>query len=177
VKDAFPHFLRATILKPENPESHNNLGLAESYFGYKEEAIKEYQIAVGIKDDSAMETNLANAYEEAKRFQEAIDTYKHALDIATPPGSNPSAWCNMGYALMQEGRIDEAIPCFMKTIELDPNMPQGRADLAQGLRMKGIDPAAPIFTGTYSFDAREAVELARRFPPFPQPPQQQMPQQ
>jgi hypothetical protein len=56
-------------------------------------------------------------------------------------------------------------------------MPQGRADLAQGLRMKGIDPAAPIFTGTYSFDAREAVELARRFPPFPQPPQQQMPQQ
>jgi hypothetical protein len=64
----------------------------------------------------------------------------------------------------------------MNTIIMDPNMPQGRADLAQALRFKGIDPAAPILTGTYPFNVQEAVDLARRFPPFPPPPGQMPPQ-
>jgi hypothetical protein len=80
----------------------------------------------------------------------------------------------MGYALMQQGRVDEAIDCFMKTMELDSRMPQGRADLIQALRLKGIDPAAPVLTGTYSFDAEKALELIRNSQP---PPQMQMPQQ
>ena len=33
VKGAYPHFASAVRLKPENPESHNNLGLALSIFG------------------------------------------------------------------------------------------------------------------------------------------------
>jgi tetratricopeptide (TPR) repeat protein len=168
VKGAFPHFLKATQLKPENPESHNNLGLAESYFGMKDEAIREYETAVRIKDDSAMRTNLANAYEEAKRFDDAITNYKHALSLN--PG-NASAWCNMGYAMMQEGKTDEAIACFMKCIEFDPTMPQGRADLAQALRLKGIDLEAPVITGTYGFDAQKALELLRNSQPPPQLPQ------
>jgi tetratricopeptide (TPR) repeat protein len=158
VKDAFPHFLKATQLKPENPESHNNLGLAESYFGMKEEAIHEYETAVGIKDDSAMDTNLANAYEEMKRYPDAIKTYKHALDLNP---QNASAWCNMGFALMQMGRIDDAIPCFMRTMELDPTMPQGRSDLARALQMKGIDLANPVVTGSFSFDAQKALDMLR----------------
>jgi tetratricopeptide (TPR) repeat protein len=169
-KGAFPHFLAATQLKPENPESHNNLGLALSYFGMKQEAIKQYQLAVKIKDDTAMDTNLANAYEEMKEFPEAIKEYQHALEIG--PG-NASAWCNMGYALMMMGNIDGAIPCFMKTIELDPGMPQGPTDLSQALRIRGINPDAPFLSGTYAFDVQKALELLRLHPP---PPPQQRPQ-
>ena len=158
VKDAAPHFLRATQLKPENPESHNNLGLAYSIFGDMPDAINQYETAVNIKDDSAMETNLANAYEQVKRFDDAIRTYKHALDLND---GNASAHCNLGYALMQQGRVDEAIPQFMKTIELDPAMPQGRADLIQALKIKGINPDAPEVTGSYPFDANQALNLIR----------------
>jgi tetratricopeptide (TPR) repeat protein len=171
IRGAFPHFLKATQLKPENPESHNNLGLAESYFGMKEEAIKEFQIAVTIKDDSAMDTNLANAYEEQGRYKEAIDEYKHAIEISP---TNASAWCNMGYALMRVGDIDAAIESFIKAIEYDPGMPQGRTDLNQALRIRGIDPSAPPTTGTYPFDLDRAVELLRMYPP--PPPQQGQPQ-
>jgi tetratricopeptide (TPR) repeat protein len=162
IKGAFPHFLRATQLKPENPESHNNLGLAESYFGMKDEAIKEYQLAVKIKDDSAMDTNLANAYEEMQRFPEAIDEYKHALTVNP---ANASAWCNMGYALMRMGQIDSAIACFIKAIEYDHTMPQGRTDLNQALRIRGIDPNSPPTSGTYPFDLNRAIELLQEFPP------------
>jgi tetratricopeptide (TPR) repeat protein len=173
IKEAFPHFLKATQLKPENPESHNNLGLVYSYFGMKDDAIREYELAVRIKDDSAMDTNLANAYEAVKRFPDAIKTYKHALEINP---DNASAWCNMGYALMVEGKIDEAIPCFMKAIELDPGMPQGRSDLNQALRARGIDPEAPVLTGTYNFDVQKALEMTKKYPPPPPPSQQPPPQ-
>jgi tetratricopeptide (TPR) repeat protein len=162
IKGAFPHFLRATQLKPENPESHNNLGLAESYFGMKEQAIDEYKLAVRIKDDSAMDTNLANAYEEVQRYPEAIDEYKHALTVNP---ANASAWCNMGYALMRTGQIDSAITCFIKAIEYDHTMPQGRTDLNQALRMRGIDPNSPPTSGTYPFDINRAVELLQEYPP------------
>jgi tetratricopeptide (TPR) repeat protein len=134
------------------------------------DAIHQYQMAVGIKDDSAMETNLANAYEQVKDFDDAIKTYRHAIELNT---QNASAHCNLGYALMQLGRVDDAIPEFMETIREDPRMPQGRGDLAQALKIKGInpeDPNAPAPGGKYSFDVNEALQLLRSGPMPDQPP-------
>ena len=168
IKGAFPHFLRATQLKPENPESHNNLGLALSYFGMKDEAIHQYEIAVGIKEDSAMETNLANAYEEVKRFDDSIRTYHKALDLNP---NNASAWCNLGYALMSVNKPDDAIPCFMKAMELDSGMPQSRSDLMRALQIKGIDPDAPTLpAGSWSPDIQKAFQLLKDTAPPPNMP-------
>jgi len=157
-KDAYPHFARAVELKPENPESHNNLALILTMFGQPEEAIKQYEIAVGIKDDTSMETNLANAYASVRRYDDAVRTYKHAIELQS---SNASAHCNLGYVLLQLGRVDEAIPEFIKTIELDPDghMPQGPTDLKQALIAKGIDTSGTAVSGTYSFDANYALKL------------------
>jgi tetratricopeptide (TPR) repeat protein len=160
VKGSYPHFAEAVRLKPENPESHNNLGLALSIFGQMDEAIKQYEIAVAIKDDTAMRTNLANAYAQVKQYDKAIKNYLRAIELND---NNASAHCNLGFALMQEGKTDEAIPEFMRTIEVDPQMPQGRADLAQALRLKGIDPNAPMPTGRKeSFDLQKALELLKQ---------------
>ncbi len=186
-RDAGPHFLRATQLKPENPESHNNLGLyySKMYEATKDrkwmdEALEQYQIAVGIKDDSAMDTNLGNAYEQmgqiddqagqhavaVPEYLDAVKTYQHALEIT--PG-NASAHCNMGFALMQLGRVDDAINEFMQTIELDPGMSPARGDLIQALRAKGIDLSAPTISGTYGFDLQRALDLLRATEPRPGP--------
>ena len=159
---AGPHFLRATQLKPENPESHNNLGLYYSMMQDMKDAIPQFETAVKIKDDSAMDTNLANAYEQVGEFDQAIDKYKHALELN--PG-NASAHCNLGYALMKMGRIDEAIPQFMTTIQLDPGMPQGRSDLIEALRAKGVNLDAPDMSKPYSFDLQKAMDLLRSGPP------------
>jgi len=163
-KAAGLHFRRATELKPENPESHNNLGLFYMLNGQTDQAIEQFKRPFRIKDSSSIETNLGNAYEHVKRYDDAIRTYKHALELDP---NNASAHCDLGYALMQQGRIDEAIPEFMATIEEDPRMPQGRADLMQALRMKGINPDGPIAVpapGTYRFDLQRALDLLRHTP-------------
>ena len=170
-KAAYPHFLRATQLKPENPESHNNLGLALSLYGRLDEAIHQYEIANNIKEDSAMETNLANAYAQAKRYDDAVRTYRRALKLNP---TNASAHCNLGYMLMQEGKVDDAIQEFITTVEVDPRMPQGWGDLLQAVRIRGINPDAPVLTGSYGFDVNKAIELLQHRPP--PPPQQQQPQ-
>jgi tetratricopeptide (TPR) repeat protein len=169
IKDAFKYFLRATELKPENPESHNNLGLAYSYFASidkdpqeLEKAIEQYKIAVHIKDDPNMETNLGNAYESIKDFQDAISTYKHALELQP---TNAAAHCNLGYAYLNLGEISGGINEFINAIEISPGMDQARTDLAESLREAGIDYNAPVVTGTYPFDAQTAVNLLKRFPP------------
>ena len=162
VKGAYPHFAAAVRLKPENPESHNNLGLALSLFGQMDEAIRQYETAVAIKDDTAMRTNLANAYAQVKNYEKAIENYKKAIALND---TNASAHCNLGFAYMQIGKIDEAIPEFMRTIEVDPQMPQGRADLAQALRLKGVNPdGIQVTSGSYSFDVNKALGLLHSGP-------------
>jgi tetratricopeptide (TPR) repeat protein len=170
-KDAGPHFKRATELKSENPESHNNLGLYYSQLARQnhdpallQKAIDEYSKAVNIKDDTNMRANLANAYMEVKNFPEAIENYLRALKLNP---NNPSAHCNLGYALMQPemGKLDDAIQEFMKALEIDPTMQQASHDLEAALKLKGINPAAPAVTGTYNFDANKALQLLRSVPP------------
>jgi Flp pilus assembly protein TadD len=133
VKDAYPQFLKATQLNPQNPESHNNLGLALGYLGKTDEAIKQFELAVKIKDDPAIETNLANAYEQVKRYDDAIRTYRHAIQLNP---NNTTAHCNLGFVLMQEGKVDDAIREFEKTLKLDPNMPPAQTGLQQALGLK-----------------------------------------
>jgi tetratricopeptide (TPR) repeat protein len=175
IKDAYPHFAMAVKLKPENPESHNNLGLALMYFAnqdndpaMKEEAILQYEIAVGIKDDDAMDTNLANGYMDVGRYDDAIKFYKHALELN--PG-NAGALCNMGLTLMKQGKLDDAIPCLMQSMELDPRMPEAPAGLIQALKLKGIDPDGPVPSGTFKFDVRKALDLLKNSPALHPPPQ------
>jgi len=137
IKGAYPHFLKAVQLNPQNCESNNNLGLALSKLGRKREAIHEFETALTIIDDSAIATNLANTYLEVKQYDDAVKAYQHALTLNQ---NNSTAHCNLGYALMQRGKVDEAIVEFRKTVELDPSMTQGKADLEQALRVKANKP-------------------------------------
>ena len=158
VKDAYQHFATAVRLKPENPECHNNLGLTLTRFGHIDEAIQQFEMAASIKEDSGTDTNLANAYASERRFDEAIRAYKRAINLDV---DNISAHCNLGVMLMQQGRVDEAIPEFMKIVEIAPQMPQGRGLLVQALRMKGINLDAPDMTRPYGFNLQRAIELLR----------------
>lgn len=137
VNGAYSHFVKAVQLNPQNCESNNNLGLALSKLGKKEEAIHEFETAVKLQDDTAIETNLANTYLEVNQYDDAIKAYRHAIQLCP---QNASAHCNLGWVLMQQGKVDDAIVEFRKTVELDPNMAQGKADLEQALRVKGNKP-------------------------------------
>jgi Flp pilus assembly protein TadD len=160
VKGARAQFSAAVRVNPDNSESHNNLELA--LMGRMNEFRTDKPASVSIKDNSAMRTNLANAYLQVKQYDNAIKNYIVAIKLS-PVDTNAPAHRGLGYAYMQIGKVDEAIPEFMRTIEIDPAMPQGRNDLIQALKMKGIDPSGPPPKDkTYPFDVQKALELLKR---------------
>ena len=133
--EATKHFAESCRLKPENPESHNNLGLGYVSLGHMEEGIKEYRRAIEIRNwEPSMHTNLANSLAQMGRLNEAIVEYNESIRLNP---RDPAPHCNLGYALMQTGRLDEAIQQYQKALEIDPNMEQARANLERALKMRG----------------------------------------
>lgn len=66
---------------------------------------------------SGIRLNLANAYREAGRFEEALAAYDAAL--ALDP-ANPDAWNNRGSALRSLGRLRLAMDSFARALSLNP---------------------------------------------------------
>lgn len=133
VRGALEQYLKAVELKPDNCECQQNLALAYSALGQTDSAIQHYEIAAKIADNTVVLTNLANAYVQAKRFDDAIKSYRQAL-LLDP--NNPQAHCNLGWVLMQENKIEDAIPEFRRAIDLDPNLSTAKTDLEQALKRK-----------------------------------------
>ena len=135
LNEATHHFAESCRLKPENPESHNNLGLGYVSMGRMVEGIAEYRRAIQIRNwEPSMHTNLANSLAQMGRFNEALSEYSESIRLNP---RDPGPHCNMGYALMQIGHLDEAIQEFQKALSIDPNMEQARANLEKVLKLRG----------------------------------------
>lgn len=68
---------------PNSFIQHNNLGMAYANSGQVDRAIKEYRLAISIKDIyPQVHYNLANALQEKKLFNEAKEEYKKSLKIS-----------------------------------------------------------------------------------------------
>src|SRR5262245_54000653 len=68
------------------------------------------------QDTDAM-LRLANLYQDAGKFDEAIALYRRILDLR-PDDVNPRT--DMGICLRESGHVDEALAEFRKSLELDP---------------------------------------------------------
>jgi Flp pilus assembly protein TadD len=163
---AFHHFRRATALRPDLGETHNNLATA-----YREKArIFEQRgdSATAQRDiDASIEhfaeacrltpqvpifhVNLANALATCGRYVEAANKYKEILD-GDP--NNASMINNYGFALYKQGnKKEEAIAQFRRALELVPDLRDARESLAVALGeipdpaasspLSKPDPAAP----------------------------------
>ena len=132
--EATHHFAESCRLKPENPESHNNLGLGYVSMGRMIEGIAEYRRAIQIRNwEPSMHTNLANSLAQIGQFEEAITEYKESIRLNP---RDPGPVCNMGYALMSMGRLNEAILSFQKALSIDPSFEQARSNLEKALKLR-----------------------------------------
>ncbi len=138
---AKPYFEKALRLKPENPEVHNNVGLAWATQGNLDLAIPEYRRATEIKPDNVpIRTNLANAlaskarelterkdFEGAAPFMaEAISQFKECVNLAP---QDAALRCSYAYALYMAGHVDEAIPQLQEALRINPNFAAARQNL------------------------------------------------
>jgi Tfp pilus assembly protein PilF len=124
-----------TVVKcPNNPQAHNNLGIALADQGRTGEAIAQYQTAIAIKPDYAEAyNNLGNSLLQNGRVNEAVIQFQNA--IKTEP-NNADIHNNFGKALLQNGRVDEAVIQFQNALAIQPNHAKAENNLGSALIQK-----------------------------------------
>lgn len=91
-------------------------------------------------------SNLGNLYRQQRKFSEAHEVFKRALDLC--PDYAP-ACNNLGLLLVAEGKWDDAIATFDRALHADPYLDAAKSNrmkavaLSQMLRSESLDATPP----------------------------------
>jgi tetratricopeptide (TPR) repeat protein len=89
------------------------------------------------------ETNLAVAFQEEGRLDEALTHYRRSIDVRA---DYAPAYNNMGTALRAKGRVDDAVASYAHALAVQPEYPDAHYNLANALLDKNEpDEAAEHF--------------------------------
>ena len=112
--EAIAAYKAALAIRPREPNVLNNLGLAYALSGDHETAIGLFEQALAAGSNSPkVHNNLGVAYVHRKRYADALESFKRAMD-------EPRAYNNLGATLLGMGNAKVAAVCFEKAIELNP---------------------------------------------------------
>ncbi len=118
--------------------AHINLGNILVQQGRTDEAIRQYQTAIGLQPDDA-DNALAHyclgaALDQKSQTAEAIREYQEAIRLKpdyVPPHNN------LGNSFLNTGRIDEAIVQYEETLRLQPDYAEAHNNLGVALVKQG----------------------------------------
>jgi len=83
------------------------------------------------------------AWKQTAYWKDSETLWYHALACTT---RNDMAHLNLGHALLQEGKVDEAIAHYQIALEISPGYPEAHNDLGSALRKTGkVDEAIAHF--------------------------------
>jgi tetratricopeptide (TPR) repeat protein len=102
--------------------------------GRTNEAIHEYQEALGLGPNPDVETTLANLMLNQGRTDDALRYYGHVAQVEP---SSALAHYNLAVCLHRLGRVAEAIPHYREALRINPNYPDAKEFLDQALLEKG----------------------------------------
>jgi tetratricopeptide (TPR) repeat protein len=93
----------------------------------------------------------------AKRFSEAVDDFRRAVDLRP---SFAEAWNELGFALRQTGQYAEALRAYDEALRLRPNFPSALEYLGEAyVKLGRLDEAKAILQRLGSLDPARAREL------------------
>jgi tetratricopeptide (TPR) repeat protein len=120
--EAITAYKAALDLRPREPGVLNNLGLAYALSGDYDAAIHAYEQAVAAGSASSkLHNNLGVAYVHRQRYAAALESFKKATD-------EPRAYNNLGTALFSMGHPKQAVACFERAIETNPQFYEKAVD-------------------------------------------------
>jgi tetratricopeptide (TPR) repeat protein len=97
--------------------------------------------------------NLGNALKEQGELDEAVASYRRALEVKT---DFVEAYNNLGNALKDQGKLDEALLCYRRALELKPDFAETHYNLGGAFKDQGkLDEAVACY--------RRALELKPDF--------------
>jgi Tfp pilus assembly protein PilF len=128
------HFRKALVLDPQNVRGRETFADFCYARGRYSEALEQYLAILAISPDNEdCESNLGNVLTVLDRPAEAINHFQAAL---RPNPGRPETYQGLG-ALIQEGRLVEAVEYLRQGIELQPNQPSLHTNLAFALALEG----------------------------------------
>jgi protein O-mannosyl-transferase len=120
-EEAYPHFQSAAGINPRDPMSHSNLGTYYQNHGRMLEAAEQYEAAVNLTSDPGLlaqtYANLGKVYLDLGEPDKAYDSFHNSLQ------HNPAqfnAWLGLGKLAEKEGRAQEAIDDFSRSLKAQP---------------------------------------------------------
>jgi tetratricopeptide (TPR) repeat protein len=140
--EAFPHFEAAARINPHDPMSRSNLGTYFQSHGRIAEAIEQYESAIALTLDPSL---LAQTYANLGAAQRALgedEPAQKSFDEALRLNPNQfRAWLGLGLLAQKQGRLNEAISDFSRSVELHPTG-EGYFELGRSLQRAGRSPEA-----------------------------------
>jgi protein O-GlcNAc transferase len=126
---------RAMALAPGEAVHHNSLAAAFRALGRREEAVREYRVAIALRPRSGeLLCNLATALAELGLTEEAARHYREAADCAP---QRPEIWYNLANLLAEIGPAREAEEAFLTALQLAPGLVQAKANYGRWLMRRG----------------------------------------
>jgi tetratricopeptide (TPR) repeat protein len=116
-KMAIAQFEAALAIEPDSEEVVLNLARLHAESGNLDQAVKVIE-AVPVTDrTSKMENTLGAAYEQLKKFKEAIAAYQRAKDME--PGDLRTRDA-LAQSLLKDNQLDEALKQYQELLDADP---------------------------------------------------------
>lgn len=134
---AIPAYRAALRLDPSDAATHRRLGRALIESSQGTEAVSVLEAAsTQFPNDAAIRADLFAAYEATGRGEQALARYQTELSRATPQ-TEPAMRLQYGVALLQAGRVDDAISELTRAAELSPNDATTQYNLGAAIQNKG----------------------------------------
>ena len=164
IDDAIKHGEHAVALKPNQPETHYDLGCALSKARRYPEAINQYILALQLRPNYRDALfNLGNSFHAIGDFKNAIEVFSKVIRLDP---KSVEANTNLGACLAHEGRYDEACVVFEKVITLRSPSVQSYINYGNALANAGnLTKACEVFRHTveaypYSAEAHNNYAMA-----------------
>jgi len=140
---------------PRHARPYNALGWAYYRADRDAEALAAYRKALELDPLLAgAYANIGDVYGKQRRFSEAAANYEKALKIS-PYEFTADLHYRFGSALLELGRVDQAIPVLEDSIKIDPDYEIARYNLGNAYRVKGkLDAAAEQYREVLSINPR-----------------------
>jgi hypothetical protein len=115
-----PYYKEALALapRPNRAEAWTHWGMALAEQGKTEEAIKAFQESIKIKPIFEAWSNLAGTFNTQKKYKEAVEAGKHAVELAP---NSAEALNNLAIATYYLGDKNQAIALLEKAVAANPN--------------------------------------------------------
>lgn len=161
--DAIKTWMKLLDSSLEEGEAHARLGQVLAEHGMVDRGLTHFEKAVEISpDDIASRRGLAMAYERARRWNEAVETWTLILEMSDQPLIANEARGRIINVYRRQNRLRSKMREFQEAFEADPPALNEGFFLAEShLKLSNFDMAEEVYKELVDLGRREASEDSR----------------